>query len=522
MPDNRDKETTGTRDTRDNKNGQTAPAESAKEGEYKAPKGARAEHELTLPSGKIRYAAVADWILLRKKEKPRAEIFFISYLRSDLGEKEASQRPLTFVFNGGPGASSVYLHLGAMGPLGCSFGPRGEAPAPPFVLKANEASWLEFTDLVFIDPVGTGFSRMIEEEKDKTAKDAPPAKASEGEGSEYWQVKRDLESLGEFIRRYLSKHHRWESPIYVAGESYGGFRSAKLTRMLQQDFGVGLAGAIIISPALEFTLLDGSDYDVLMWLDSFPTMAAAAWIHGRSRKVKKDETLESYLQRAGEFGVNKLLPALAAGDMFGKEQKDRILDQAADYIGMDRKIVRKSNGRIPIQYFVKNLLRDQALHLGLYDASATVRDPYPDRDGYNGPDPTLHQVERVFAAGINTQLRKHIGLETDREYNLLSYEVNRNWKVDTRGHALESQVGATDDLRYGMCLNPDMKVYLCHGTFDLVTPYFAADRIVALMKLSDEQKKRLTVRHYMGGHMFYTWEESRRQFSQDLKAFYHS
>ncbi|AHC14173.1 S10 family peptidase [Salinispira pacifica] len=491
------------------------------DGDYTPPGGSSMDHRISLGGETMDYSASADWMVLRKKDKPAAEMFHISYVKKDGGD-----RPITFVFNGGPGASSVFLHLGAMGPRRARFNADGTAPPPPHSLMDNADSWLEFTDLVFIDPIGTGLSRPVDEKEGKTGNggngktDDSQSGASGDDSSEYWQLKRDLESLGEFISKYLSRHRRWESPVYIAGESYGGFRTAKLTRMLQQDFGVGLSGAIIISPAMEFTLLDGSDYDVLMWLDTFPTMAAAAHVHGKSRKKREGEDLRSYMQRAADFALKDLLPVLAAGDMYGEQKKKRVLRLASDYLGLSRDTVVKKNGRVDIRYFVKNLLRDQGLHLGLYDASLKVRDPYPDRDEYTGPDPTLHNVDRVFAAGINTQLRKHIGLETERDYTILSMDVNSKWKIDTRKHALQSQVGATDDLRYGMSLNPDMKVFLCHGIFDLVTPYFAAERISNLMKLGKDQKRQLQVKHYDGGHMFYTWESSRHQFYLDMKDLY--
>jgi carboxypeptidase C (cathepsin A) len=476
---------------------------------YEAPKGAGREFSMTAGGEELHYTAAADWIVLRKEHVPKAEMFYVSYTLR--GDQQQSARPLTFVFNGGPGASSVFLHLGAMGPKRAVFASDGAAAAPPHRLVDNEETWLRFTDLVFVDPIGTGFSRMIEEpEQAKDEKNGKP-------GSEYWKLMRDLESLGEYIRTYLSKHHRWESPIYIAGESYGGFRTAKLTRLLQKEYGVGLCGAVIISPALEFTLLDGSDYSALNWIDTFPVMAAAACIHGRSRGQKPDEDLQDRMRRAEQFAVNELLPVLAAGDMFGERKKAQTLNRAADMIGLPRSIVQAKNGRIAVDYFVKNLLRDREELLGLYDISLTAPDPYPDRDSYAGPDPTLHQSDRVFAAGINTQLRSTLGLETERDYEILSMRVNKEWEVDTREHALDSEVGATDDLRFGMSLNPGMKVFLTHGYYDLVTPYFAAERISRLMKLTDTRRRTLTMKHYPGGHMFYVREESRRAFFHDIR-----
>lgn len=481
--------------------------------EYQAPKGSFVAECGVFRGAPLDYTAQADWLILRKEGKPAAEMFFTAYTAS--GEN----RPITFIFNGGPGASSVYLHLGALGPKRSSFTAEGTVLPPPYTLIDNTETWLQFTDLVFIDPIGTGFSRIIEELGEKKESEKKEQKV---EKNEYWKLKRDLESLGEFIVSYLSKHHRWESPVYIAGESYGGFRTAKLTRLLQKEYGVGLAGAVIISPALEFTLLDGSDYSVLSWVDTFPVMAEAAWIHGCSRKAAKGESLEQYRARAEEFAVKKLLPVLASGAMYGERNSVSVWNSAADFIGIARDRVRAMNGRVSAEYFVKNLLRAEGKHLGLYDISQTVQDPYPDRESYSGPDPTLHQSERVFAAGINTQLRKVIGIKTDLKYELLSYEVNEKWEIDLKKHALESQVGATDDLRYGMSLNPDMKVYLTHGYYDLVTPYFAAERISRLMKLTECQKEKLTTRHYRGGHMFYLLDESRKQLFEDLSGWYNS
>ncbi|MBI9108464.1 MAG: hypothetical protein JEZ04_17090 [Spirochaetales bacterium] len=482
----------------------------AKQADFVKPDGSTVIRSMKLDGVLVDYQAEADWIILRKDDKPKAEMFYVRYSLIDGGD---DPRPLTFVFNGGPGASSVYLHMGALGPRRVMLKDHGEPDAPPHVLTDNKESWLSFTDLIFIDPVGTGLSRLIEDEN----KDS---KESKDEKDEYWKLKRDLESLSEFMRKFLSKFGRWESPIYLAGESYGGFRVGKLVKMLQQDYGIGLSGAVLISPALEFTLLNGSDYDVLPWVDVFPTMAGAAAFHGMARKLKDGESLENYRSRAADFALNELLPVLAAGDLCPEAKKTRILNTAADYLGLERQLVNRNNGRISIEYFVKNLLRSRRKLLGLYDASLTVDDPYPDRDNLDGPDPTLHSLERVFAAGINTQLRVELGLKTERDYNLLSMKVNESWAVDTKNHALDTQIGATDDLRYGMSLNPDMKVYITHGVYDLVTPFFSTDRISALMKLPPELKKKLTVKHYCGGHMFYAWEESRKQFFNDMKKFF--
>ncbi|MBD2022551.1 peptidase S10, partial [Leptolyngbya sp. FACHB-36] len=245
-----------------------------------ARKGSTTEHTLTLADHSIAYTAIAEWQTLFEREKPVAEMFHVAYLAQT---DEAASRSLTFVFNGGPGAASAYLHMGALGPKRVYFGANGSLPKPPVRLVDNLESWLEFTDLVFIDPIGTGFSRSLPPDKDTQNKSSEKPEADSPQETEFWEVERDLRSLGEFIQRFLSRHKRWLSPIFIAGESYGGFRVAKLARKLQQDFGVGLSGAILISPALEFSLLGGNDYNLTSWATLLPSLAAAAAHHDRAR-----------------------------------------------------------------------------------------------------------------------------------------------------------------------------------------------------------------------------------------------
>ena len=492
------------------------PEESKDKNKHEAPKGSVAEMNLPLPEGDLKYQAEAKWIVLRKDDKPKAEMFCTAYT-----VKDNADRPVTFVFNGGPGASSVYLHMGAMGPKRVDLDPKGMPLAPPHKLADNLDSWLAFTDLVFVDPIGTGLSRMIEEDKPKDGKSGKESgEGDKKETPEYWRLKRDLESIGEFVRTWLSTNHRWESPIFIAGESYGGYRVGKLAKQLQKDYGVGLSGAVIISPALEFGLLDGTHYNVLPWLDSFPTMAAAAHSHGLAKKTEEGEDVLAYACRARDFALDQLLPVLTAGELVDSVKRQRVLNTAADFIGLPRATLRQKGGRIDIAYFVKNLLRENGQHLGLYDASVAVTDPFNEDEELNAPDPTLHILERVFASGINTQLRKHVGLETDRDYQLLNMTVNSSWKNDEQQHALQSQFGAVDDLRFGMSLNEHMGVFITHGYFDLVTPFTSSDRLVALMRLNEKQKENLTIQHYPGGHMFYTWAESRQDLCRDMRTFY--
>jgi len=498
--------------------------------EHPVPAGTTTQAVWTSAAGdELRYTAQAVWTALRDEhDTPIADVFSASYLADPAGPgPPGAGRPVTFVFNGGPGASSAYLHVGALGPRRVGFDDRGSALAPPTSLVDNSESWLPFTDLVFVDPVGTGWSRAATDR----SKGSPPAPGGAGDDTggdasagaqdpkAFFGINKDLDSLVEVMTRWLSAHDRWSSPVYVAGESYGGFRAAKLAR-LANERGIGLNGTILISPALELALLDPSDYDVLPWVDLVPTMALAAHHHGRGRAHPADAPSATVRAAAEEFATGPYARALIRGAAMPAAERDAVVDQLAALIGLDPAVVARHECRVSATRFARELLRDQGAVVGLYDAAAVGRDPFPDRDGMAWPDPTLGGIERVFNAGINARLRTELGVQTDREYRLLSMAVNKEWKVDFERHALETQVGATDDLRYGMALNPHMRVFLTHGIYDMVTPYFASERIRNLLRLDERTAEALTVQHFDGGHMFYAWERSRIAFTEAIAAFY--
>jgi carboxypeptidase C (cathepsin A) len=408
--------------------------------------------------------------------------------------------------------------MGAVGPKRVDFPPDGTLPAMPPRLVENESSWLAFSDLVFVDPVGTGFSRVIEPEKKGDDKEKKPDDAPDPK--EYFGYKRDLESLCEFMGRWLSEHGRWGSPVFIAGESYGGYRVARLVRSLQETAGIGLNGAILISPALEITGLSPTDYDVLGWIDRVPTMAAAALHHRRSRAFRRSTPLEKALRAAEEFATGDYASFLTRGASIPAKERAQVISRLADLLGLPLEVVTRAEGRVGILTFVRELLRDERKVLGLYDTTITATDPFPDRDDFSWPDPTLSGISPAYTMAVNRMLRSEIGVETDREYLLLSYEVNLAWKNDAENvHAFAPPPGATDDFRYGMALNPHLKAFVTHGQYDLVTPYFASDRLRNLMRLDPQMAGRLTVQHYGGGHMFYAWESSRRAFGEAIAAF---
>jgi carboxypeptidase C (cathepsin A) len=483
--------------------------------DHEPPASAEITASWTGGSTPVDYRATAKWIVLRKKEKPAAEIFSVSYV----AEPQDEERPVTFVFNGGPGASSAYLHMGAVGPKRVAFPPDGSLPRMPARLVENEASWLAFTDLVFVDPVGTGFSRVIQNEDEGNGEKAQEKQGDKIDQKEFFGPKRDLESLCEFMGRWLSARGRWGSPVLIAGESYGGYRVGRLMKTLQETAGIGLNGAILISPALEIVPLTPTDYDAAAWIDRVPTMAAAALFHGRSRAFGNGARLEEALEEAESFAVGDYATFLLRGASMPADERERILTRLADLLGISPDLVRRADGRIGIRTFSRELLRDERKAVGLYDATITTTDPFPDREPFEGPDPTLSGINPAYTTAINRLLRSEIGVETDREYTVLSYDTFEAWKNDAEEHFFVPPAGATDDFRYGMTLNPHLKAFITHGRYDLVTPYYASDRLRNLMRLDPEISGRVTVRHFGGGHMFYAWEDSRREFVEAIAAF---
>ncbi len=486
--------------------------------DYEPPAGAETTGQWTGGAKPLGYTATAKWFVIRKKEKPSAEIFSVSYL----AEGGDHARPVAFVFNGGPGASSAFLHMGAVGPLRVDFPADGTLPALPPKLVQNESSWLAFADLVFVDPVGTGFSRIIEPDK-QGGGEKKPEQQGEGEKQdpdEYFGQNRDLESLCEFMSRWLSENDRWSSPVFIAGESYGGYRVGRLVRMLQEQTGIGLNGAILISPALELTALAPDDYSVTTWVDLLPTMAGGAAFHGRSRAFPAGTSLDEVRAGAEDFASGEYATFLIRGAQLGVSERERTLGRLADFLGLPLDLVVRAEGRVNPFFFARELLRDERRVCGFYDITITGTDPFPDRPEQGAtPDPTLSGIGPAYTAAVNQQLRSEIGVQTDREYRLLSLEVNQAWKEDTKRHFFAPPEGATDSFRYGMSLNPHMKAFLTHGRFDMATPYYASDRLRNLMRLDPDTTGRLTVRHFEGGHMFYAWEDSRHAFTAAIAEF---
>ncbi len=409
------------------------------------------------------------------KSRLIGNIFYISYTL----KHKTGTRPLTFVFNGGPGAASAYLHLGALGPQRVEFADNGSVLPMPARLSDNAQSWLAFTDLVFVDPISTGYSRELKEDSTDGKRKHADKSSQAVQESHAWGVEEDTDALARFIRNYLTRELRWLSPVYLAGESYGGFRVARLSRLLQADFGVAPSGLILISPALDFSLLwGGMNAACGHGFALLPSYAAAASVHQRSEAVKYEEyNPRGSLGEVERIALSGYLSGLAGNRTEGW------LAQTEKLTGLSADTVERWRGRIPPARFAKALLAEQRRLVSLYDASITLIDPEPAASVLTQGDPYLDQLNAPITAAFNHYVRKHLAFKTDLPYRLLNEDIFESWNWRSGLQGQQGFVEAIADLKQAMSLNTDMRVMIVHGVFDLVTPYYASDIAIGQMAL---------------------------------------
>lgn len=440
----------------------------------------------------------------------QAQIFFVAYEREG---GDATRRPITFVFNGGPGAASAYLHMGALGPRRVVFADDGSVPPGPAAVVANAETWLPFTDLVFVDPVGTGYSVVPERARGERGE-------RERDGGRYWGVNEDIEALGRFIRLYLTRKDRWVSPKFLAGESYGGFRVGRLADHLQVVPGIEIDGVILISPVIEFALHDGDAYRVLPWLMRVPAFAATARHHGKAR-FGGDRPMGEALGEVERFVLADLLPALAQGEALAEPARTALLDRLAGYTGLSVDMVRRLGGRVQRSEFVTEILRDRGRRVSLYDGAIADIDPDPADRGLLRSDPYLNRMSAALVAGFNAHAKGELGVKTDIPYLILNGEVGNAWNWRSgRGDRQQGFVGSADALKLALSRNPRLGLWVVHGWFDIITPYFASSYVVSQMALAPEVRRNVVLTNYHGGHMFYTHTASRVAFTREAAAFY--
>jgi carboxypeptidase C (cathepsin A) len=453
-------------------------------------------HKARIGGRDVEYKACAGTISLIDDEgNEKASVFYIAYTK--IGRSAPKDRPVTFSFNGGPGSSSVWLHLGLLGPKIVSMMDDGTAYPPPYELVINENSLLSVTDIVFIDPVSTGYSRPAEGE-DK---------------SQFHGVEEDIKWVGEFIRLYVTRSERWGSPKFLIGESYGTTRAAGLSGYLQERHGMFLSGIMLVSSILNFQTTDfhvGNDLPYALFL---PTYTATAWYHGRLGE-KYDGNLQSALADAEEFALGEYASVLMLGDAAPKQRSDAAAARLAELTGLSVEYIRSTDLRVKIWRFVKELLREKDLTAGRLDTRFTGRDRDSAGESYEY-DPSYANIYGPYSACINDYVRRELDFESDLPYEVLTGNV-RPWNF---GKYRNRYVNVAETLRSAMTRNPSLRVYIASGYYDLATPYFATDYTVDHLGLPPELRGNIAVSYYEAGHMMYIHKDSRLKLLDELSDF---
>jgi carboxypeptidase C (cathepsin A) len=469
-----------------------APTEESQELESVA----RRRFEANIGGESFSYQTVAGRYLMETEEgAPKARIFYTAYLKE--GVEDPASRPLTFCFNGGPGSSSVWLHMGVLGPKRVEMGADGEALPPPYRLVDNAESILDDTDLVFIDPVMTGYSR--------------PAK---GEAREQFHgLREDINSVAEFIRLYTTREERWASPKFLAGESYGTTRAAGLAGALQNEHGMYLNGLILISSILDFQTArfqPGNDLPYVLFL---PTYAATAFYHGQLEEELSSD-LRATLDEVEVFARGDYAHALMLGDDLEPKEQLRIAGTLSRYTGLEAEYLLACNLRPGIFRFTKELLRGERKTVGRldsrfvgYDSNAAGESP--------DYDPSYAAIQGSFTAVVNDYLRRELGYENDLPYEILTGRVHP-WSY---AEFENGYVNVSQTLREAMTKNPDLRVYVANGYYDLATPYFATEYTFDHLGLEPHLRSHVTMGWFEAGHMMYIHEPSRRAFKAQVSQF---
>lgn len=461
------------------------------------------KHTVSIGGQQVKYTAIAGTMILKEESaerdqdfvagKPRAQFFFVSYTKD--GVEEPSRRPITFCFNGGPGSSSVWLHLGLLGPRRVVLETEGHLPRPPFHLADNEQSLLDETDLVLIDPMSTGYSRPVEGEKSR----------------EWHGFKKDIVSVGDFIRLYATRYNRWLSPKFLIGESYGTTRASGLAGYLQERHGMYLNGIMLVSVAMDFTTIDFQINNQLPYVMFLPAYAAAAWYH---HKLRGRRPLDALLKEVEKFAAGEYASALLKGDALTKRDRGHIIERLVQYTGLSAEFIERSNLRILDQHFFKELLRDRGQTVGRLDSRFLGRDRLGVTESPEY-DPLLTNVTGPYTAAFYDYVRSELKFESDLSYEIFS-ELVLPWSyAEFEGKFVH--VGET--LRAAMTRNPYLKVFVASGYFDLGTPYFATQYTFNQLGLHESLRKNVSMEYYEAGHMMYIHEPSLVKLKSDLAKF---
>ena len=460
----------------------------------------KSEGSITLNGRAMKYAAVADFIPVNaggvddKRGEPEAAVFTTSYFLEDAASRT---RPVCFVFNGGPGSSSIWLHLGALGPKRVVIREDGTMPPPPYVVTDNQESWFEHFDLVFIDPPHTGYSLTASEEARK----------------KMLSVDGDVEALAECIRTWLGRHRRWSSPIYLAGESYGTTRGAALADKLQ-DIGVALSGLILVSCAMDLQSIIFTPRNDLPYALFLPGFACAAQYHGKL-SGKLAASPDAARVAAEEFVAEEYLAALHAGARLSKATRRRLVKRIAELTGLSESLVEEKNLRLSDQTFFFELLRDRGLIVGRLEARVTGPMAASRTRDWEF-DPGIEAIAAPYTMAAHAYMSERLGVDTQARYEVLSMDAHKQWNWN-RGEQKGNGFACTSpDLSKALRRNPHLRVFVASGRYDLGTPYSATDWSLAQLDAPPEVLTRVTHHYYDAGHMMYTREADMLKLKRDL------
>ncbi len=496
-----------------------APREEASRPEGRTPDGAAARHEdaagrsehgrtpeeklitthhrARIGGHDVAYTATTGTMLLKNDDgKVRATIYFTAYTRD--GFLEMGRRPITFAYNGGPGSASAWLHMGAFGPRRVVLDDEGWAPPPPYQIADNNESLLDVTDLVFIDPVSTGFSRP-----------APGEDAASFHG-----VREDIESVGDFIREYIARYERWSSPKFLAGESYGTTRSAGLSRYLQEKLNIYLNGIVLVSSILNFGTARfdvGNDLPYPLFL---PTYTATAWYHKKLPADLQQGDLQKALAEAERFAAGEYTLALMRGNTLSADERHQVAQKLARYTGLSQGFLESENLRPPIFEFVKELLRSERLTVGRLDTRFKGVDRTASADRFEF-DPANAAFSGPFAAVFNDYIERELGFKSELNYELLTDKV-RPWNYRPYDN---QYVNVAEDLRFAMAINPNLKVLVNNGYYDLATPFFATQYTFNHIGFDATYADRISMMYYNAGHMMYIRRADREALKDNIARF---
>jgi carboxypeptidase C (cathepsin A) len=459
------------------------PSQQAGTQTFALPSASVTRHELVLPGRTLRFSATAGALPVRDQSgRLLAEIAYIAYILDQEPSPSGTRRPVTFAFNGGPGAASAYLNLGLMGPKRLTFGRQGDAPSAPPVLVGNNETWLDFSDLVFIDPVGSGFSRF--------------ASGNEDARNTLWSVGGDYRSISRFVANWLRLNNRLASPTFLVGESYGGFRAPKVARELQTADGVGVSGLVLVSPMLDFTFQRDTRASPLKWVVSLPAMAAVRL--ERIGQLSRERLLEIESYAAGEY-----LDDLLKGPR-NQQALNRLAGRVSELTGLERTIVERLAGKVDTATFLREIDRDKGMVGSPYDGTVSAFDPQPDAARTWAPDAVLEAMTAPLTSGMLSHYSVDLKWQPDGRYFLLNEEVSQRWNY---GHGRGDRE-SMQELRSILALDSNVQVIVAHGYTDLVTPYFESKLLLDQLPAYGDPE-RVQLRLFQGGHMFYSRDASR-------------